>query len=59
MICTHCGEAITENLPGPSHTTGRNAYLNRCSPTDSGQEYGYTAHPAGTPCPGHCLGAAA
>jgi hypothetical protein len=55
--CQHCGESITDALPGPSHTSGRNTYLNRCHPTDSGQEYGYAAHPPGTECPGHCLGA--
>jgi hypothetical protein len=55
--CVHCGETITDQLPGPSHLTGKNRWLNRCSPTDSGQEYGYAAHPPGTECPGHCLGA--
>lgn len=56
--CQHCGQDITDGvqLPSLSHLSGRNAWLNRCAPTDSGQEYGYVAHPAGTDCPSYCLG---
>lgn len=51
-ICIHCGRPFE----GYAHMEGDYRGKQRCSPGDSGLQYGYNAHPVGTPCERPCLG---
>lgn len=56
VLCKHCGRAL--NIPEGEvrgvHAEGDQRGMWRCSPGDTGQEYGLNADPVGAPCGGSC-----